>query len=1454
MADTTIGKLVAKLSSDITQFKADMTAAGYASQGFANQMTAAGQKFSEAGVRLNATNKLVVEFNGMLDVRRAEEYAAAVAKIGTAAQLTAADQAKVNAVMNDALDHYRRLGQEGPAHLVALEQATRQAANTTNVMGTAVDDLTRRVVAGFGIEKLIEFGMHAIETGAEIGRMAEAMDVSVETAQRFKYAAEISGESVEKLGKSLNILNKTLLEDTPQTENILKALGLTLEDLRTQNSEERFKTVVKAIGNLDDPMLQAEAASKLLGKSLNETLILIRSGALDLADGIDVMTERQVKDLQTAEEWWVRFKTNRVAEVGELISAFDSWGNAARYAANLAMGALGTGMKIPEPKVPAPAGPAAPTTNLTPPIDTHFAADVKAAEDAIRNLSDADRAELDAAKKLGEEKFKQVATNLQLDETEQKLYASTEKAIVKTDERAKAIANLKNEYLGLDENQSREQAALLELVNAGNLDVDTKTRMEDAIQKLLAAHVALKPKLMEFYTANLDLTQQAKEQAAALANINDLLADQSGILEGLTAEQLQEITAALAVTQDIHEIATAYGVTEQQVRAVQKAIKDAQTEQDKAAKASAELAKGNADLMAKAAALWDDYAQHVSKANKDTYGAAQAATDKWYAQQLAAIQKVKGDTEELDDALAALDEAYYARKKQDEDDEVRRQQANAREVEDLWTRYYNLRDQMSGHTTAVALRNNAQWLADEKAKILEAGKLQGKQLQDALDALDKIAKAQEDAIKDAKPAAWMNAGAQAISAFGQGLQSGDVGSAVGGAAKVISGQLIAGMDASLKQKAGIAIGQSIAEAVGGNNLGEQIGSLIGMGIGLAFTGGSPLGAAIGSAIGGSIGGIIDRMHFGHQISNAVLDVQREMGGTISNALATQIATTAHNLQTMENDLSDATARHYAELLNMQAIIAEQGGLNSQNLSHWTTQAERLFEVIHRGGQVGAAATQELSQLMQQFADQATKTGGLWDAAFKKLIADTKAQGVDVQAITDLTKQQTDKLAAGMVGMTAAVGEQAKKYTDLQQAVTDAQTALDDLVKSGASQDEIAAATDKVTQAQADLAGATVTTQDEFDRLSRISLASFATLVANGTDVATAMNQVGPGIDNLAAAAKAFGLTGNEAFDQLSRWRQLTTDNAALFQSIGSLNDVMTTLANLGTLDAATFADLQAQGESTFKQLTDAGLSQNEALMQMKPFLENIIKLNKEQGFAIDDTTQSLIDQATQQGILADQEESTNDILKEGFSAFLQALGVDIPAAWKKTTDAAKQSAKDSTDALKKTGQAGEDAATTTQNAWNNVRITVPVQYDVPAVPNGPGGSYAPGTEHTTETSAAYEGFFKTPTTVRVGDDPFNEGEFVLHKRTLEQLVAAASAAGNQGGADLAAAVASLPAPIAVAPDVLAGAGPPPVLSTLGSVPTSTRGGTVIVTLDRRFLAQCVAPELEGEVRRLGFGK
>jgi hypothetical protein len=132
--------------------------------------------------------------------------------------------------------------------------------------------------------------------------LADKYRLSTDAVQRFKYAAEQSGTSIESLVQGSSLLAKNLGEGSDETRQAIDALGLSFANLRNQSPEQQLGAVLQKISAIKNPTDQAAVAAQLLGKSFRELL--------PLAGDLENLTKRAEelglvlaeKDVRAAEE------------------------------------------------------------------------------------------------------------------------------------------------------------------------------------------------------------------------------------------------------------------------------------------------------------------------------------------------------------------------------------------------------------------------------------------------------------------------------------------------------------------------------------------------------------------------------------------------------------------------------------------------------------------------------------------------------------------------------------------------------------------------------------------------------------------------------------------------------------------------------------------------------------------------------------------------------------------------------------------------------------------------------------------------------------------------------------------------------------------------------------------------------------------------------------------------
>ncbi len=111
------------------------------------------------------------------------------------------------------------------------------------------------------------------------------------------------------------------------------------------------------------------------------------------------------------------------------------------------------------------------------------------------------------------------------------------------------------------------------------------------------------------------------------------------------------------------------------------------------------------------------------------------------------------------------------------------------------------------------------------------------------------------------------------------------------------------------------------------------------------------------------------------------------------------------------------------------------------------------------------------------------------------------------------------------------------------------------------------------------------------------------------------------------------------------------------------------LSNSGLLTEEMFQGLAEQVGATWDKLIQEGKSGDDALRLMAPSLQRLWELQQKWGWEVDETTQALIDQAKEQGLVGEHMRSVMDQVLTVLKAIAKVLGADIPEAAKQADEA-----------------------------------------------------------------------------------------------------------------------------------------------------------------------------------------
>ncbi len=142
----------------------------------------------------------------------------------------------------------------------------------------------------YGILKLVEFTSEAINQAASLHELSQKTGATVEMLSMLVFAgarADVTAEQLTMGFRGLAIALGNLRDGQEKTVNAFGKLGLASKDFQGLSTDEAFKKIVVAMGQLPDGLDKAEVAARVFGRSGMQLVPLLD----DLArDGFDKTT------------------------------------------------------------------------------------------------------------------------------------------------------------------------------------------------------------------------------------------------------------------------------------------------------------------------------------------------------------------------------------------------------------------------------------------------------------------------------------------------------------------------------------------------------------------------------------------------------------------------------------------------------------------------------------------------------------------------------------------------------------------------------------------------------------------------------------------------------------------------------------------------------------------------------------------------------------------------------------------------------------------------------------------------------------------------------------------------------------------------------------------------------------------------------------------------------------
>jgi hypothetical protein len=162
------------------------------------------------------------------------------------------------------------------------KQKTKQFEKDVKAMGKAMKLAFVAGAAALGF--FVKQQFTAID---KIAKMSRELGISTESLIGLNHAAQLSGTSLEALGKGLQGMSRRLgetLTGVGEARAALKSLGLDNEKLANMGTEAAFLEIADAIGKMENVTVRTNAANKIFGKSGLMLLNLFQEGKIGIRE------------------------------------------------------------------------------------------------------------------------------------------------------------------------------------------------------------------------------------------------------------------------------------------------------------------------------------------------------------------------------------------------------------------------------------------------------------------------------------------------------------------------------------------------------------------------------------------------------------------------------------------------------------------------------------------------------------------------------------------------------------------------------------------------------------------------------------------------------------------------------------------------------------------------------------------------------------------------------------------------------------------------------------------------------------------------------------------------------------------------------------------------------------------------------------------------------------------
>lgn len=198
------------------------------------------------------------------------------------------------------------------ADITGLQDGVNRAAASTERLEGVVASAGRALLGAFSATSVLNAIKNQIIATVEyadaVSNLSVSTGVSIQGLQRLESIGVTSGVTMETLARAVNALNRNL--DDKDAQKALRDMNLDYEELRRLSPEEKFLKIARAVSEIQDPVIKANAGAALFNKTWDTIAPAINKNIDSVISRARTLSDAQIAAADEIGDEWDEFFLN----------------------------------------------------------------------------------------------------------------------------------------------------------------------------------------------------------------------------------------------------------------------------------------------------------------------------------------------------------------------------------------------------------------------------------------------------------------------------------------------------------------------------------------------------------------------------------------------------------------------------------------------------------------------------------------------------------------------------------------------------------------------------------------------------------------------------------------------------------------------------------------------------------------------------------------------------------------------------------------------------------------------------------------------------------------------------------------------------------------------------------------------------------------------------------------